>query len=88
MTSGPAQLYGLHDRGTVAAGKKADLNVIDFERLNVQMPEVVGDLPTGAKRIVQRANGYVATIVNGAVTLREGEETGALPGRLVRRGQG
>ena len=52
------------------------------------MPEVVADLPTGAKRIVQRARGYVATIVGGEVTLREGEETGALPGRLVRRGQG
>jgi N-acyl-D-aspartate/D-glutamate deacylase len=88
MTSAPAALYGLHDRGTVAVGKKADLNVIDFERLNLQMPEVVNDLPTGAKRIVQRADGYVATIVAGAVTLREGEETGARPGRLVRRGQG
>ena len=88
MTSGPAKLYGLHDRGVVGVGKKADLNVIDFDRLNLRMPEVVADLPTGAKRIVQRADGYVATIVAGAVTLREGEETGALPGRLVRRGQG
>ena len=87
MSSAPAQLYGLHDRGTVAVGKKADLNVIDFDRLGVQMPEVVADLPTGAKRIIQRANGYIATIVAGAVTLREGEETGARPGRLVRRGQ-
>ena len=87
MTAGPAQLYGLHDRGTVAVGKKADLNVIDFDRLKLQMPEVIGDLPTGAKRIVQRADGYVATVVAGAVTLREGNETGARPGRLVRRGQ-
>ena len=78
----------MHDRGVVGVGKKADLNVIDFDRLNLRMPEVVADLPTGAKRIVQRADGYVATIVTGAVTLREGEETGALPGRLVRRGQG
>ena len=87
MTAGPAELYGLHDRGTVAVGKKADLNVIDFDRLNLRMPEVIADLPTGAKRIVQRADGYVATVVAGAVTLREGNETGARPGRLVRRGQ-
>jgi N-acyl-D-aspartate/D-glutamate deacylase len=85
MTSGPAQLYGLHDRGTVAVGKKADLNVIDFGHLNLRMPEVIADLPTGAPRIVQRADGYLATIVSGAVTLRDGEETGARPGRLVRR---
>jgi len=88
MTSAPAQLYGLRDRGTVAVGKKADLNVVDFDHLNLRMPEVVADLPTGAKRIVQRATGYIATIVAGAVTLREGEETGARPGRLVRGAQG
>ena len=86
MTSGPARLYGLNDRGTIAVGKKADLNVIDFDRLHLKMPEVVDDLPTGARRIVQRATGYTATIVSGAITLRDGEETGARPGRLVRRG--
>jgi len=85
MTSGPARLYGLHDRGVIEVGKKADLNVIDFDRLNLRMPEVVADLPTGARRVLQRADGYLATIVSGAVTLRNGEETGARPGVLVRR---
>jgi N-acyl-D-aspartate/D-glutamate deacylase len=85
MTSGPADLYGLRDRGRVAVGLKADLNVIDFERLNLRMPHVVDDLPTGARRIVQRSEGYLATIVSGGITMRDGEETGERPGRLVRR---
>ena len=64
---------------------KADLNLIDLDRLQVRLPEVVDDLPTGASRIVQRADGYVATIVSGEVVLRNGVHTGARPGRLVRR---
>jgi N-acyl-D-aspartate/D-glutamate deacylase len=86
MTGAPAQLYGLHDRGVIAPGKKADLNVVDLERLQLRAPEVVADLPTGASRVIQRADGYVATIVAGEVIARDGEETGARPGRLLRRG--
>ena len=85
MTGAPAALYGLDDRGVVAPGKKADLNVVDLDRLQLRVPEVVADLPTGASRVVQRADGYVATIVSGEVVAREGEDTGARPGRLVRR---
>jgi N-acyl-D-aspartate/D-glutamate deacylase len=85
MTGAPAALYGLADRGTVAPGRRADLNVIDFDRLGVRLPEIVHDLPSGARRIVQRADGYVATVVAGEVTQREGVDTGARPGRVVRR---
>jgi N-acyl-D-aspartate/D-glutamate deacylase len=84
MTNGPARLYGFADRGTVEPGRKADLNIIDLERLQLGVPEVVHDLPTGAPRVIQRADGYVATIVAGQVTRREGEDTGARPGRLLR----
>ncbi|MFN8027297.1 MAG: amidohydrolase family protein [Acidimicrobiia bacterium] len=85
MTGRPAALYGFHDRGVVAVGKRADLNVVDPARLHLRLPEVVHDLPTGAPRVIQRADGYVATIVGGQVTLREGIDTGARPGSLVRR---
>ena len=84
LTRDNALALGLADRGLVAAGKKADLNVIDYGRLQVKVPVMRYDLPAGGKRLVQRADGYVATVVNGAVTYREGEPTGALPGRLVR----
>jgi N-acyl-D-aspartate/D-glutamate deacylase len=84
MTKDTAELYGLRDRGVVAPGKKADLNVIDFDRLQLALPELVNDLPAGARRLIQRAHGYDATIVSGQVTFRDGEHTGALPGRLVR----
>jgi len=87
MTGAPARLYGLDDRGVVAPGRKADLNVIDLDRLRLHAPEVVNDLPTGASRVVQRADGYVATVVSGEVVARDGEDTGARPGRLVRRGR-
>jgi len=86
MTGGPADLYGLADRGVLAPGRKADCNVIDFDRLGVRLPEVVHDLPAGARRIVQRAEGYVATVVGGEVIQRDGADTGARPGRVVRRG--
>ncbi len=82
-----ALALGLADRGLVAAGHKADINVIDHGRLSVRVPEVRYDLPAGGKRMVQRADGYVATLVSGVVVHREGEPTGALPGRLVRGAQ-
>ena len=75
---------GLHDRGLVQVGLKADLNVIDFERLALEKPYVVADLPAGGKRLLQKARGYRATIVSGVLTYRDGEHTGATPGRLVR----
>jgi N-acyl-D-aspartate/D-glutamate deacylase len=79
-----ALAYGLPDRGVLAAGRKADINVIDFERLRVLKPEVVYDLPAGGKRLVQRARGYRHTFVAGTETLRDDEHTGELPGRLLR----
>jgi len=85
MTSDPAALYGLHDRGVIAQGKKADVNVIDLEGLQLKLPYVANDLPSGAPRILQAADGYVATIVSGKVTVRDGNDTGARPGGLVRR---
>ena len=82
-----AELVGLYDRGVVAVGYRADLNVIDYERLTLRAPEVTYDLPTGGRRLIQRADGYTATIVAGQVTYRDGEPTDALPGRLLRGGQ-
>jgi len=84
MTAEPASLYGLGDRGLLAPGKKGDLNVIDLDRLEVRLPQMVNDLPAGAARFIQRARGYEATVVAGEITFREGEHTGRLPGRLVR----
>jgi N-acyl-D-aspartate/D-glutamate deacylase len=79
-----ARAVGLLDRGLIAPGYKADLNVIDLDRLRLHPPEVTHDLPTGGRRLVQRADGYAATIVSGAIVHRGGEATGVLPGRLVR----
>lgn len=79
-----AVAMGFNDRGVVAAGYKADLNVIDYDNLRLHEPEVVYDLPTGGRRVIQKASGYVATIVSGRVTYRDGQATGDLPGRLVR----
>lgn len=86
-TQDNAKAVGLGDRGIVAPGKKADLNVIDFDKLRVEAPTMKWDLPAGGKRLLQRATGYRATIVSGQVTYRDGEATGALPGRLVRGAQ-
>ena len=87
LTSSTADAVGLCDRGRVATGYKADLNVIDYDRLQERMPTVVRDLPAGGRRIVQHADGYVATIVSGHITQRDGQSTSALPGRLVRGAQ-
>jgi N-acyl-D-amino-acid deacylase len=66
---------------------KADLNVIDFARLRMRRPYIVYDLPANGRRLMQKADGYVATVVGGVVTYRDGEPTGALPGKLVRGAQ-
>lgn len=79
-----ALAIGLEDRGLLAPGMKADINVIDYDRLRLHRPSVIYDLPAGGKRLVQHAEGYAMTLVNGVVTYRDGEHTGALPGRLVR----
>jgi N-acyl-D-aspartate/D-glutamate deacylase len=84
MTRDTAELYGLGDRGRLAPGLKGDLNVIDQEHLRLGIPELVHDLPGRARRLIQKARGYSATVVSGQVTFRDGEHTGALPGRLVR----
>jgi N-acyl-D-aspartate/D-glutamate deacylase len=88
MTRDTADLYGLRDRGVLEPGRKADLNVIDWDRLQLALPQLAFDLPAGARRLVQRAHGYDATIVAGQVTFRDGEHTGALPGRLLRGSRG
>ena len=84
LTSDTAGAAGLHDRGVLAVGKKADVNVIDWDRLGADKPYVAHDLPAGGKRLLQKVHGYEATIVSGQVTFREGVPTGVLPGRLVR----
>jgi N-acyl-D-aspartate/D-glutamate deacylase len=84
LTSRPADAIGLGDRGRLVAGAKADINIIDLERLRLRAPSVVADLPSGGKRLRQGAEGYVATIKSGVVTYRDGTHSGALPGRLVR----
>ena len=84
LTSEPAELYGFDDRGVLAAGKRADVNVIDLDGMSLHLPEVVGDLPTGACRLLQTADGYDATICAGQVTFRNGQPTGARPGTLIR----
>jgi N-acyl-D-aspartate/D-glutamate deacylase len=78
---------GLNDRGLIKRGYKADLNVIDYDRLSLPAPFVVSDLPAGGKRLMQHASGYAATIVSGEIIRRDGEATGKLPGRLVRGAQ-
>ena len=84
QTKDTAEAVGLMDRGVLKPGYRADVNVIDFERLRLRPPHMVYDLPTGARRLMQEADGYVATIKSGQVIYRNGEATGALPGKLVR----
>ncbi|MCE2461920.1 MAG: amidohydrolase family protein [Pseudomonadales bacterium] len=80
----PAHVLGLEDRGTLAVGKNADINVFDIDRLEERMPEIVHDFPFGAPRFIQRAAGYHATVCNGAVILQDDELTGEYPGRVLR----
>ena len=88
QTHDTAQLYGLHDRGVLAPGMKADVNVIDLAALRILPPELVFDLPAAGRRLIQKAAGYRATIVSGTITFENGIETGAMPGRLIRGPQG
>lgn len=87
LTSDTARAAGLADRGVLKVGLRADANVFDLAALGLDAPRMVADLPAGGRRLLQRARGYVATVVAGAVTYRDGQATGALPGRLVRAGR-
>jgi N-acyl-D-amino-acid deacylase len=84
QTRRTAQVYGLYDRGVIAAGMKADINVIDYDKLHIHAPKLVYDLPAQGKRFLQKITGYKATICSGQVIYRDGEPTGKLPGRLIR----
>jgi len=84
MTSATAALYGLGDRGRLAPGMMADVNLIDFDRLTLHKPTVAWDLPANARRLIQRADGYVSTIKSGVEIMADGEHTGELPGVLLR----
>jgi len=87
QTSETANFFGFHDRGVLAAGKKADVNVIDYDALRLHIPEVRYDLPMGGRRLVQRVDGYRNTFMSGVSTFENGQYTGATPGRLVRAGR-
>jgi N-acyl-D-aspartate/D-glutamate deacylase len=87
MTHDTSRHIGLADRGTLELGARADINVIDLERLTLRKPRIVADLPAGGKRMLQDANGYVATICRGVVTVDHDALTGARPGRLLRFGR-
>ncbi len=87
LTSSTAHAYGMFDRGQLTEGMIADINVIDFDALRLRRPEAVFDLPAGGRRLVQRAEGYDITIKAGEVIFNNGQHSGALPGKLVRRSQ-
>jgi N-acyl-D-amino-acid deacylase len=87
QTSEAADFFGLSDRGRLAPGLRADLNVIDYDRLQVRKPELVHDMPAGGRRFVQKVAGYETTIVAGTPIFERGEYTGAQPGRLIRAGR-
>ncbi|MFK8049616.1 MAG: amidohydrolase family protein [Halioglobus sp.] len=87
QTRDTARCVGLDDRGTLEIGMKADLNIIDFEKLQLDAPEIIFDLPAGGRRMFQGAQGYVATIVSGEVIMNNGVYTGAVPGKLIRGSQ-
>ncbi len=84
QTRRTAELYGMEDRGVLAPGMKADVNVIDFDALAIHAPEMVYDLPAGGRRLVQKIDGYLYTVQSGEVTYEDGVTTGVLPGKLVR----
>ena len=83
-TQDNALAIGLKDRGVIAEGMKADINVIDFENLTLYSPEILYDLPAGGKRLVQKVDGYKYTIVSGSITYKDGVSTGELPGKLIK----
>ncbi len=87
QTSETADFFGFNDRGRLSPGLRADINLIDFDRLQLRQPEVAYDLPAGGRRLVQRVDGYRATLVGGIPVFENGEDTGARPGRLVRAGR-
>lgn len=87
VTARPAQAWGMIDRGMIRPGMIADINIFDPVRITPTMPSVASDLPGGAKRLLQRTEGIMATLVNGEVSIWNGDQTGALPGRLLRRGR-
>jgi N-acyl-D-aspartate/D-glutamate deacylase len=84
LTLVPATQWGFHDRGLLRVGMAADMMVFDPNTIAAEMPEVVHDLPAGAKRLIQKTRGIAATVVNGEVLLKNGKHTGAHPGRLLR----
>jgi N-acyl-D-amino-acid deacylase len=84
ITSGPARVLGLADRGTLAPGMRADVNVFDLDGVSECQPELVHDFPGGAPRYIQRARGYKATLVNGQINVMDGEHTGVRAGRVLR----
>ncbi len=83
QTRATALVYGLNDRGLIAPGMRADLNLIDLERLSFDMPRMAYDFPANGRRLVQHAKGYVATVCNGIQTVSDDEFTGQLPGYLI-----
>jgi N-acyl-D-aspartate/D-glutamate deacylase len=85
MTSGPARVMGLSDRGVLAPGLRADVNVIDYAQLTELRPEIVNDFPGGAPRYIQRARGYKATLVNGQINILDDQLTGARAGQVLRQ---
>jgi N-acyl-D-aspartate/D-glutamate deacylase len=87
QTSETAEFYGLEDRGRLEPGYLADVNVIDYDKLQLGRPEVVYDLPAGGRRLLQRATGYEYTIKSGVVLFENGVATGAMPGQLIRGAQ-
>jgi N-acyl-D-aspartate/D-glutamate deacylase len=87
QTSETADFFAFRDRGRLMPGLRADVNIIDFDNLRLHQPEVIADLPAGGRRLVQRVDGYRATLVAGTPIFENGIETGARPGRLVRAGR-
>ena len=86
ITCDPATQFGFHDRGLIREGMAADMAVFDRATVGPRLPDVVCDLPAGAKRLKQKCDGMKATVVNGQVLLKDNEPTGSLPGRLLRKG--
>jgi N-acyl-D-aspartate/D-glutamate deacylase len=85
LSHATARAFGLYDRGVLAPGMRADVNLIDLDNLRMGQPHFASDLPGGGRRLVQRATGYVGTFVAGEQILADGEDTGARPGRTIRR---